>query len=163
MPQTPWSLASSLPRYTPVSSIDLPHIILSLLPASATKTLLPMFPDAPGNHPIIAENYYTRARDLYNPSWGHRFDRVRTAFYDWPFKYIHSSDSRHELYDLAGDPAETTNLIASDPQRAAHLAKQLADYKTHRHSIRRDLTQAGAPVDIDQYLPRKQRIIGYAE
>ena len=52
---------------------------------------LARFPYLPGEHAVIAENYYTRANDLYHPRWGQRFDRVRTALYDWPYKLIRSS------------------------------------------------------------------------
>ena len=41
------------------------------------------------------------------------------------YKYIWSSDSRHELYDLAEDPGETRNLIAAEPGVAGRFDGRL--------------------------------------
>jgi arylsulfatase A-like enzyme len=94
-----------------VTSTDIPALIFSQLPPVIATPLLKKFADVPGNHAIIAENYYTRAHDLFHPQWGHRFNRIRTAIYDWPYKFIRSSDNAHELYDLEEDPSESNNLF----------------------------------------------------
>ena len=41
---------------------------------------------------MIAENDYTRRKELFHPDWGARFKPVRHAVFDWPLKYIESSD-----------------------------------------------------------------------
>ena len=71
----------------------MPHQILSWIPEGVAGRYMKLFPQAPGEEPVISENYYSRTKDLYNPRWGHRFDRVRRAIFDWPHKYIHSSDN----------------------------------------------------------------------
>ena len=38
-----------------------------------------------------------------------------------PYKFIWSSDGKHELYDLSADPGETKNLIGSLPAEARRL------------------------------------------
>jgi hypothetical protein len=43
----------------------------------------------------------------------------------WPHKYIRSSDGQHELYDLAADPEERTNLTQEQPVIAARLHRLL--------------------------------------
>jgi hypothetical protein len=91
------------------------------------------FTDAPGNHEVITELYYSRRPHLMNKEWGHRFDRVRTAIYDWPYKYIRSTDGKHELYDLAADRTESNNLIDAQPQLADRLAARLEEFQESRN------------------------------
>jgi arylsulfatase A-like enzyme len=45
------------------------------------------------------------------------YDRELRALRCDGHKYIWSSDGREELYDLAGDPGERTDLAAADPER----------------------------------------------
>jgi arylsulfatase A-like enzyme len=105
------------------SSTDIPNLIFSKFPFEHAARYMKKFPDAPGNHSVIAENYYTRSKDLFHPVWGHRFNRVRSVIYEWPYKYIHSSDGKHELYNIEDDPAETDNLKASR-ERADDIVDQ---------------------------------------
>ncbi|MCK4773978.1 MAG: hypothetical protein KAT30_04310, partial [Candidatus Krumholzibacteria bacterium] len=99
-----------------------------------------VFPNSPGNHPVISENYYTRAKDLFHPVWGKRFDRVRTVIYDWPYKYIHSSDGKSELYHLDYDYKESVNLIHNKPEMAQAMRSEweLFLQKRQRFEIRVD-------------------------
>jgi arylsulfatase A-like enzyme len=113
---------------TVVSATDLPHLVLSSFVGENWETQLRQFPDAPGTHEIISELYYTRTKDLFHPVWGHRFDRIRTAIYDGPFKYIFSSDGENELYNLELDRAEAVNLIGSDEATANRLATRLQNF-----------------------------------
>jgi len=110
---------------TVVSSSDIPRIVLSEFPKKMVAPYLAEFPNAPGNHPVITENYFTRARDLFHPVWGHRFDRVRTVIYDWPYKFIHSSDGNSELYHIEYDGKESTNLITKQPDVAKKMVETL--------------------------------------
>ena len=112
---------------TLVVSNDVPHLLLSLFPRGIRRRLLPSFPDAPGEHVVLAENYFTRTKDLFRPRTGHRFRRVRRAVFDWPYKYIWSSDERHELYHLEDDPTESTNLAPRAPGIAARLNAELEE------------------------------------
>jgi len=118
---------------TVVSATDLPHMILSAFSGENWEAQLGKFPDAPGNHEIISEIYYTRTKDLFHPVWGHRFDRIRTAIYDWPFKYIDSSDGEHELYNLEVDRVEGVNLVGSDEATANRLAGRLREFFDSRY------------------------------
>jgi arylsulfatase A-like enzyme len=113
-------------------SNDLPHLILSQFPEPLRARAIAHFPDAPGNHLVLAENYYTRVKDLFHPEWGSRFQRVRRAVFEWPFKYIDSSDGNHELYQLTDDPTEASNLIKRKPQIAQRLAHALQDFESSR-------------------------------
>jgi len=146
---------------TMASSADLPHLILKEFPASVRRELLPLFPNAPGNHLVISENYYTRAKDLYDKRWGHRFNRVRTAAYDWPHKYIRSSDGHHELYDLAGDPLEAINLYSEGDPIATRLSATLARFQTERLAEIEGSSES--PAEMNQELREQLRSLGYVD
>jgi arylsulfatase A-like enzyme len=126
---------------TLTSSMDIPGLILSQLPDELAAPHRQAFPGAPGNHPVITEIYYTRQKDLFHPVWGHRFQRIRTAIYDWPFKYIHSTDEHHELYRLDVDAEESRNLVEEEPQVATQLEQRL-------QALRRAQDPAREPVDL---------------
>lgn len=114
------------------SSIDIPSLIFSQFPRDVAKRYTAVFPNAPGNHLVISENYYTRIHDLFRPRLGKRFNRVRTAVYGWPYKYIHSSDEKHELYHLVDDPEESNNLIEDRAEIAENLQKKLEQFQKNR-------------------------------
>ena len=69
----------------------------------------------------MAENRYSRLRDLLHPEVGARFRRVRTAFYDDDWKLVRSSDGAHELYRLGLDPEEVENLAEREPEITARM------------------------------------------
>jgi len=79
--------------------------------------------------PIVAEINYSRSWDITNPRWAHRFKRLRTAFYDFPWKLIRSSDGRHELYNLDNDPGELHNCFNEQPERTKQMMARLAAMK----------------------------------
>jgi arylsulfatase A-like enzyme len=140
---------------TIASSVDVPRLVLEHLPAD--PALEKAFPLVLGGHPVLAEEYYARPKDLWHPLWGHRFDRVRTAFFEWPLKLIESSDGRHELYDVERDAREGHSLIRSEPDSAARLAAALAAFRTER-GIATPAPEAApaAPEDLEEL-----RALGY--
>ncbi len=103
-------------------TVAVPRLVAAQLGSPA---LLPGSTAAAEADGVLAENYYARSKDLLSPLWGRRFDRVRRALYDWPDKLIHSSDGRHELYDLARDPTESRDLAGERPERVAELARRV--------------------------------------
>jgi len=54
--------------------------------------------------------------------------RSLRAYYDGPYKFIQSSDGRHELYNLVEDPGELQNLFQEQPELAARLNADLRAY-----------------------------------
>jgi arylsulfatase A-like enzyme len=143
----------------PVTSSDVPGLIFEQFPETMSARLSGMFTDLPGNHPLIAENYYTRTRDLFHPLWGHRFDRVRTSIYEGSYKLIRSSDGQHELYDLDQDPAESNNLFNSPDHRdtAQRLEAKLIYFQDSRR--RADELTEQKPLSEEQL--EKLRALGY--
>ncbi len=91
--------------------------------------------------PVIVENHYSRVKDLQDKRWRGRFNRVRQCLYEWPWKYIHSSDGAHELYHLADDPGERRNRIGEQVERATGMARRLLDI------LERD---AGPPYEFEE-------------
>jgi arylsulfatase A-like enzyme len=139
------------------SSTDIPNLIFSQFPRDTADRYTSVYSDAPGNHFVISENYYTRVKDLFHEQWGHRFQRVRTVVYDWPYKYIHSSDGNHELYDLSSDPGETNSLNVLQPKLAAQLAALLQDVRNRRTSW----NDPSAPPPLSEEQIRNLRSLGY--
>ena len=115
---------------TLISSVDVPDLILSGIGMAerVRKNHPGLFPYSVGAHPVIAENYYTQLKDLFHPIWGKRFNRVRRAWYESPYKYIASSDGQHELYDLSRDPGELTDLIPEQRKKAKDISSRFVEY-----------------------------------
>jgi arylsulfatase A-like enzyme len=111
----------------PISLVDLPRMILSGISPALLERYAEHFRYEPGNHPIIAENYFSRPKDLFHPVYGDRFRRVRTALLGDKHKFIHSSDGNHELYHLESDRDETRNLVAELPDRAREMSETLRE------------------------------------
>ncbi|MEZ4386396.1 MAG: sulfatase [Candidatus Krumholzibacteriia bacterium] len=107
------------------SLADVPALIFEQMPADLAADRPASFRRIPGSDPIVVENYYSRRKDLEDLRWGRRFDRVRTAIYDWPYKLIRSSDGAHELYRLDADPTESTNLADEERTRVTELTDRL--------------------------------------
>jgi len=106
----------------PVSLVQLFGAVLDAAQAGQTLTA----PSLDATAPLLAEIHYTRNYDFVNPIWGHRFRRLRTAYYEYPWKLIRSSDGHHELYNVEEDPKEATNRFGEIPDLASQLAKGLA-------------------------------------
>lgn len=141
----------------PTTSADVAGLILSALPEQLTADVRPLFPNIPGEAPVLSENYWARLRDLEEPAWGHRFDRTRHAYVEWPYKYIASSDGRHELYDLEADPRESRNLVEAEAERARHMAEAL------RRLMEAPRGPGGSPepVELDEDTRATLRALGY--
>ncbi len=114
------------------STSDIPQMIFSRFPRGSIQMNISDFPNIPGEHPVIAENYFAHPAVLTLNPRERNFDRVRTVIFDWPYKYIHSSDNKHELYDLETDKKEKTNVLADNPNIAEKLQNLLADFQNSR-------------------------------
>ncbi|MCP4644702.1 MAG: sulfatase [bacterium] len=118
----------------PMSCVDFLDLIAKHLSPGLHRACTDVFPYRPGNHPVVAEQYFALSSVLNHPEYGHRFKRVRRAIVDWPMKFIHTSKGRHELYNLEDDPREARNLIDDLPERekalTAELDKLLSTAKT---------------------------------
>jgi len=144
---------------TSVSPVDIPDIILTGigLKSKIQKKHPESFPYAIGSHPIIAENYYTRLKDLFNPIWGKRFNRIRRAWFEDTYKYISSSDGQNELYDLEKDPGEKINLIHAQPGKSERLTSRLSDFLSELQSFEPQRTKEG----LDESEKEAMRSLGY--
>lgn len=141
-----------------ISLMDLPFLIAREMPAGAREKLAARFPVQPGQHPIIAENYYARSHDVLNPNWGKRFDRVRAALLAWPYKVIWSSNGPAELYNLGNDPGELHDIAASRPDLTRRLVEQLVEYRTRGKAPMQRTVLPEASEDLREQL----RSLGYA-
>jgi arylsulfatase A-like enzyme len=113
-----------------MSLVCVPRLVLELADGGLEARAQPTFPYALGEIPVVSELHYSRLGDLRDPELIPRFDRVRRAVFDGRFKYIESSDGKHELYDLESDPRELVNLIEQRPEVAERLARGLQSFQS---------------------------------
>ncbi len=107
-------IGSRLPKGVTVDGEDRSQALLG----TALKTRLrPLFWEYGRNEKFLA---YTRGRDR-SPN---------LAMRDGDLKFLVNDDgTRPELYDLASDPRETTNLVDSERARAARLQATLLNWR----------------------------------
>ena len=146
-----------------VSSVDIPGLIARHLDPQQRSSGSRIFNRVPGNHPIIAENYYSRAADVANPIWGKRFTRIRAALFRWPFKFILSSDGHHEMYRLDRDAKESQNIVRSGKRRVQKYKRQLSrlvadNWKKTQQSSGTEPAEELSEVEIEQ-----MRQLGYVQ
>ncbi|MFH1681615.1 MAG: sulfatase [Candidatus Eisenbacteria bacterium] len=100
-----------------VRAIDLAPTILDLAgiepPAGCEgRSLVPLLEgEEKGDRAAIAEAI------IYGPD--------RRALVRDGYKYVYSPEEPDFLFDLEGDPGETTNLIDSEPERAARMRREI--------------------------------------
>jgi arylsulfatase A-like enzyme len=149
--------------YTVQDPVSIAQIHPTILEAVHLRSQGPYAPLSPAHGsltPVTAELYFTRGKDLNDPRWGHRFDRVRTAIYDGPWKFIHSSDDDHALYQLNDDPEELQSLFKNHPENAGQMLKRLQKINPMppENTTKKSLH---APSEITQEETAELRALGY--
>jgi uncharacterized sulfatase len=113
------------------SSIDVAPTLLKAagLPAAATMPGVDLLDPATARRVVFGECFTHEAVDLDDPAASLRWRYVVDG--NWkliaPFAR-NEPGAKPELYDLAKDPHEQTNLAAEDPQRVEKLAQQLDEW-----------------------------------
>jgi len=141
-----------------VSLAHMPSLVLAELPREMSRRLAGAFPAPPGEDAWIAENEYSRSKDLGAP-YGNRFARERVVLYQDEFKLILSSDGENELYDLEADPREQVNLFATKPELAERLERRL-------HKILDETPRHTGPQTAPEMTPEQEeelRKLGYTD
>ncbi|MDG1048658.1 MAG: sulfatase [Planctomycetota bacterium] len=103
------------------SSVDVPGLVARALAERGNPALVSRFQRAPGNHPVVVENYYSRMFDLER--FGDRFRRRRVAAFEGSMKVILDSAGPAELYDLDADPDEIKDLAATEAAVVERMAR----------------------------------------
>jgi len=151
----------------PVGLEDIVPTILDVLERPIPDRLSGVRLGAPRPGPTIAENYFGFKADFRNTDYGSRFDRVRRSMVRGRHKFIHSSDGRHELYDLRTDPDESDNLLDHDPGLAEPFLTRAADLEVAaaRPRSARDLMipRQQSTARGEQELRKKLEELGYVE
>jgi arylsulfatase A-like enzyme len=119
-----------------ISLAMLPNLICAQLSPELAARAHQHFPEAVGAETVIAENYFSRSKDIFGKPWSDRFRRIRTAVFSGPYKYIRSSDGQHELYNLQHDPQETTNLVKRQRELAVRMRDLLETFQSGRQPAR---------------------------
>jgi arylsulfatase A-like enzyme len=117
----------------PVSLVDVVPTVLELTHIEVAPPLRAILPGRslvdPGadDRLIVAED--SASTDLmkrYAKPFDERyFTRSLKSLREGTWKFIWSSDGRHELFDLAADPGETTNLMDQAPERGHAMEARL--------------------------------------
>ncbi|HET8777018.1 MAG TPA: sulfatase [Candidatus Limnocylindria bacterium] len=132
----------------PVPIADLHPTILELAGAQPTvegdfRSLLREAED----RPVVAENTGPKSMNgVITRSWR-----------EGPLKLIWHSDGMHELYDLASDPGEHTNLATRDAGTARHLVQRLEAWVRAME----DRGQSSGDASYDDETLERLRGLGY--
>ena len=136
--------------------------LVDLLPTVLSFLNYPIPPEIDGeilensDHPIIAENYSS----LWNYMvWGKRFHRDLRAIYQGKEKYIWSSNSLNELYDLKRDSREEENIVGKFPHKAEIMQRTLDQWLA---SFEPPKTE-GEKVKINKSTEEALRALGYVK
>ena len=105
----------------PVSITQIHPTVLAAAGVASDGPYRPLSTTGGSEVPIVAELYFTRSVDFSDVRWRHRFNRIRSVLYDYPWKLIHASDGQHELYELENDPQEARNVFAAQSSRVATM------------------------------------------
>lgn len=139
-----------------ISHVHLPGLVLSELDPGGRwggETFRQHWPRGR----VLSENYYARGSDMRSP-WGARFDRVRRAALGGDWKYIHSSDGAHELYDLGRDRLEEHDLAGASTDSAASLARWIEELVAQGEVGRSEEPLPATPEEIETL-----RALGYVD
>ena len=126
---------------------------------------LPIPPDAQGDplgevgHPVIAElfplDFMRNALRGSSEEWRGEIQTLHRGDY----KFVWSSEGRHQLFDLALDPHESENRMAELGEVAASMQAELKDYVTALPGP----AQQGAARQVDPETEEALRNLGYIE
>ncbi len=145
---------------TPVAGMDIPYLILSHLPNPILSEGTKSFPFRPGNHPFISEKYYGGKDLIFDERFGKRLNRIRIAVIDAPWKLIHSSDGKHELYNLDQDPREQKDIHSAHPKESKRLENQLRSF-IKKHGITLKKTPHKSPLGEEDL--KNLKALGYIQ
>lgn len=130
----PAAFAAGTRVSAPVSLVDVVPTVLALTRSRVPAPLGAMLagrslvgPPGDDDRPIVAEDSAsTELMKRYQKPFDERyFTRSLKSLRQGAWKFIWSSDGRHELFDLAGDPGETTNLMDQASERGRAMEARL--------------------------------------
>lgn len=136
------------------STVNIPRMIMDAIQHEELAAYRPSFTPVIRQDAVLAESRFSHEKDYYEPAWGHRFRRVRTAFYEGAFKFIHSTDGKHEMYDLNADPKEKNNIIAEQPELAERLRAEVEQMVAHAPKPPKSTIRSGR----DEKMPNREEL-----
>lgn len=86
------------------------------------------------------------------------FDRRLKALRTEDYKYIWSSDGKHELYNLSSDPGETINLISRNNEKAKEMEHLMNEWL---NSLKETEKKDYRPEDRDEKVRKRLKELGY--
>ncbi|HSU54542.1 MAG TPA: sulfatase-like hydrolase/transferase [Candidatus Dormibacteraeota bacterium] len=128
------SVRGTVNEKTVIAGVDLLPSLAALAQVAPAKEIQFDGEDLSGT--ILGKEQAMRSKPLF---WVRPPDRAGDATTAWPdlavrdghWKLLLMEDgSKPQLYDLANDPGETSNLASKQPERVAALKKELLDWRT---------------------------------
>jgi arylsulfatase A-like enzyme len=144
-------------RYAgPVSIVDIMPEILKTLKIEIPQDIqgVPFYQE---NHKIFAEKQKDRAWKwtAYNFE-----ERSLIALYDGDYKFIWASNQQHELYNIAEDPLEITNLVSKRPDIVDTMESAVQDYLRTAES---DGKAAHSVTPVTKEVSEALKALGYVQ
>lgn len=141
----------------PVSTASLPATILDLRGAPLPAA----YPAAPSLRPFLASSASLRPEPLLATGLNRVQEREAVRFGTWKaVRWL--GNSREELYDLARDPGERSDLAPSSPPELAEARRLLAAFEAESRKARARLRieqREEAPLDAETL--KRLRALGY--
>lgn len=126
--------AEGLTIDTEISIAAIPSMVMTRLPQELADAVASELQPLRLGDAVVAENYYSRSRDLFDRPWGDRFHRIRRTLIEDGWKFIHGTDGSAELYYLPDDSKEQNDRAAAEPERVlsmrAKLEQSLTEIRT---------------------------------
>jgi choline-sulfatase len=154
---------------TPVSTVGVFATVLDLAGIESTaplhvRSLVPAISGGPPAGPVLSERHIAPAFAAEDPSpLADRSVRIRT-YRAGSWKLVETSAGGLFLFDLAGDPDETTNLATARPDQLERLRGELETWRGALALPAIDATvERGEPPEIDPEAQERLRALGYVE
>jgi arylsulfatase A-like enzyme len=153
MVRMPGRVAAGTTNDVPVISNDLYPTLLELagvpLPPNQAVDAVSLVPLLDRKGPIAERPLY-----WHYPHYSNQGGRPAGALRSGDWKLVEwFEDGRVELFDLAADPGELRDLAAAQPERAASMQKQLADWRV---AVGAQMPSPN-PKPVDPFPPQPQK------
>ncbi|HSA93992.1 MAG TPA: sulfatase-like hydrolase/transferase [Terriglobales bacterium] len=144
-----------------VKRVAEPVNLVDVLPTTLELLKLPVPPEVQGRSllPLLRGQQTERVSDLYGESFLPRLHFNWSELRGIQVENYHFIDApKPELYDVAADPSERTNLIEQKPAVASELQKKLADLIVNYSAGKEMAEKTG----LDPAMAERLQALGYA-
>jgi arylsulfatase A-like enzyme len=109
------------------------------------------------SRPVISESFPAKFLLDFNP----RFNRIARAVFSGPFKFIHSTAGKTQLYDLTKDPTEAHDISTANYEMTNELQMQLGRWLEDVEAASRSSVAPDQGSEIGEADKERLRALGY--